>query len=354
MGRNLSKQLMWRFLKHMMVYVWVVLLLLACAYSYCKSRIWYPSLEYYILNEVENNLVSVLLIVFLIGCVILTCVHFAIIAKMMEQMVQAVDDMYTERVRVITLPPVFQEVEDKLNGILGDIRESREAAREAEQRKNDMIVYMAHDLKTPLTSVLGYLALLKEDQDSTQEQREKYLDIAWNKANRLESLINDFFDVTRMNLASMDLEYTKVNLSRMLEQIFYEFRPLFAEKNLTYELQLEDNVMLTCDVEKMERVLDNLIKNAINYSYPNTGIQVCLKKNEGRRVCVSINNHGKTIPKEKQQQLFEQFFRMDTARSSGTGGTGLGLAIAKQIVELHGGRIWCESENEKITFFFII
>lgn len=352
MGKNLSRQLIQRFFRHMLIYVGVVVLLCLAAYVWCKSRIWYPSLEYYILNEVEENLVSVLLIFFLIGCVIISCVHFGKIAKMMEQMVEAVDDMYTERVTFISLPPLFQEVEDKLNLILGDIRDNREAAKEAEKRKNDMLVYMAHDLKTPLTSVLGYLALLKEEQDISPELQQKYLDIAWNKANRLESLINDFFEVTRMNLSAMSLEYSEVNISRMMEQIFYEFRPLFAEKGLTYQLKLEEDVIISCDVEKIERVLDNLIKNAINYSYPNSEIQVTLRKRQEQGMQAVIKNHGKTIPREKQQKLFEQFFRMDSSRSSGTGGTGLGLAIAKQIIELHGGRIRCESENESISFIF--
>lgn len=352
MGKNLSRQLIQRFFRHMLIYIGAVVLLCLAAYVWCKSRIWYPSLEYYILNEVEENLISVLLIFFLIGCVIISCVHFGMIAKMMERMVEAVDDMYTERVTFISLPPLFQEVEDKLNLILGDIRDSREAAKEAEKRKNDMLVYMAHDLKTPLTSVLGYLALLKEEKDISPELQEKYLDIAWNKANRLENLINDFFEVTRMNLSTMSLEYSEVNISRMMEQIFYEFRPLFAEKGLTYQLNLEEDVIISCDVEKMERVLDNLIKNAINYSYRDSEIQVMLRKRQEHGMQAVIKNHGQTIPKEKQQQLFEQFFRMDSSRSSGTGGTGLGLAIAKQIIELHGGRIRCESENENISFIF--
>jgi two-component system sensor histidine kinase VanS len=213
---------------------------------------------------------------------------------------------------------------------------------------------MAHDLKTPLTSVLGYITLLKEEDHISDELRKKYLSIAWNKAQRLENLINDFFEVTRMNLSSMSLEYSDVNISRMMEQIFYEFRPLFQEKGLTYQLNLEEDVTISCDVEKIERVLDNLIKNAINYSYPNTMIQVYLNRKGEDKIQAVIRNKGKTIPKEKQKKLFEQFFRVDSARSSGTGGTGLGLAIAKQIIELHGGRIRCESENEEVAFIFTI
>ena len=220
MGKKLSKQLMRRFFQHLLIYAGVVLLLLLTGYIWCKSRTWYPSLEYYILNEIEDNIFSVILILFLIGCMLITCAHLAKIAKMMERMIDAVDDMYTERVRFITLPPLFQDVENRLNLIMGDIRENREAAKEAEQRKNDMLVYMAHDLKTPLTSVLGYITLLKEEENISNDLRNKYLSIAWSKALRLESLINDFFEVTRMNLSSMSLEYTNVNMSRMMEQIF--------------------------------------------------------------------------------------------------------------------------------------
>ena len=140
----------------------------------------------------------------------------------------------------------------------------------------------------------------------------------------------------------------------MTEQILYEFKPLFEEKGLTYQLDMEPDIFLSCDVDKMERVYDNLLKNAVNYSYENTEIVVKLRKNGEKGMRLVVTNHGKTIPKEKLSRLFEQFFRLDSSRASKTGGSGLGLAIVKEIVTLHGGSITCESEREQVIFTVVM
>lgn len=309
---------------------------------------------YIFLNYLEDHIVSVFLFALLLGCVFIGCYHFTRAAKMIEQITQAVDDLHKERVKYIQLPSVLRDVEQKLNEIMSNVKENRQAAKEAEQKKNEMIVYMAHDLKTPLTSVLGYLTLLKDEKDISEELRHKYLSIAWTKAGRLEDLINEFFEVTRFNYSFMTLDYRTVNMSRMVEQILYEFKPLFQEKGIVYELILTPDVQVHCDVEKMERVFDNLLKNAIHYSYENTSLMVSLKANGEKGMKMIVENRGKTIPKEKLETIFEQFFRLDSARGSQTGGTGLGLAITKQIVELHGGTIRCESADEKIRFIITL
>ena len=216
--------------------------------------------------------------------------------------------------------------------------------------KTELITNVSHDLKTPLTSVIGYLTLLKDEPEISQELRQKYLDIAWNKAGRLEDLVNEFFELTRMNFAHMTLNRSMVNMTMMVEQFMYEFKPLLAEKGMDYELEAEPEIMVYCDIEKMQRVFDNLLKNAINYGYPDSMIHVYLDKNGEQGMKLIVQNHGQTIPAEKLSYLFEQFFRLDSSRDSKTGGIGLGLAIAKQIVELHGGKISCESSNETIIF----
>ena len=269
---------------------------------------------------------------------------------MLELVTTAVDDLYSNRINSVKLPASLQEVERKLNEIMIGIRDSQQEAKDAEQRKNDMIIYMAHDLKTPLTSVIGYLTLLKDEPEISQELRQKYLDIAWNKAGRLEDLVNEFFELTRMNFAHMSLNCSMVNMSMMVEQFMYEFKPLLAEKGMDYQLETEPEIMVYCDIEKMQRVFDNLLKNAINYGYSDSMIHVYLEKNGEQGMRLIVQNHGQTIPAEKLSYLFEQFFRLDSSRDSQTGGTGLGLAIAKQIVELHGGKISCESSNETIVF----
>jgi two-component system sensor histidine kinase VanS len=229
------------------------------------------------------------------------------------------------------------------------VNENRHVTKDAELKKNDMIVYLAHDLKTPLTSVVGYLRLLNDEADISDESRRKYTAVALEKAERLEELIDEFFDITRFSLASMELELGEVSLTRMLEQITYEFKPIFAEKNMTCELSFESELMIRCDGNKMRRVFDNLIRNAVNYGKSGTAVSVSGGR-AGGFVTLSIRNAGKTIAPEKLERLFEQFYRADEARSTGAGGAGLGLAIAKEIVGLHGGTITASSRDEMIEF----
>jgi two-component system sensor histidine kinase VanS len=249
----------------------------------------------------------------------------------------------------IHLPSELKQVENRMNQIKQEATRNARLAKEAEQRKNDLIVYLAHDLKTPLTSVIGYLTLLRDEQQISEELREKYLSISLDKAERLEDLINEFFEITRFNLSHLTLEPSRINLTRMLEQISFEFNPLFAAKNLRCSLQVSSDVEIVCDVNKMERVFDNLIRNAINYSFENSSIEVSVDQ-KPNGVYVHFRNDGNTIPKEKLNRIFEQFYRLDTSRATKTGGAGLGLAIAKEIVELHHGTITAISENNKIEF----
>lgn len=238
---------------------------------------------------------------------------------------------------------------DELNRLRESSNQNALAAKEAEQRKNDLIVYLAHDLKTPLTSVIGYLSLLQDEPEISQELRAKYTGIALNKARRLEELINQFFEITRFQLTHMELEWETIHFSRMLEQTAFEFQPILEEKHLQLQTEIAPDVKLTCDPDKLERVVDNLIRNAISYSYPNTAISLEMHTTEEYAV-LTICNTGRTISPEKLDRIFEQFFRGDSSRATATGGAGLGLAIAKQITELHGGTIKADSRNEQIRF----
>lgn len=237
-----------------------------------------------------------------------------------------------------------------MNQVQHQNQKNRELAREAEQRKNDMIVYLAHDLKTPLTSVIGYLTLLREEREISPELQEKYLSISLNKAERLESLINEFFEITRFNLTHLELETAAISLKLLLEQTVFEFHPVFQEKNLTCRLTVEpENLQITCDPEKLQRVFDNLLRNAVLYSYEGTEIQFRAEEAEGR-VRIQVENRGATILEEKLERVFEQFYRLDRARQSKSGGAGLGLAIAREIVRLHKGSIKAESRQERTIF----
>lgn len=262
---------------------------------------------------------------------------------------RGIDALVNEERGEIILSREMYVTERKLNMVRQTLERRKIDAQMAEQRKNDLIVYLAHDLKTPLTSVLGYLTLLRDENRISEELREKYLSISLDKAERLEDLINEFFEITRFNLTNIELEFSRVNLTRMLEQIIFEFQPMLAEKNLRCALRAEPDLMIKCDVDKMQRVLDNLLRNAVNYSFQDTEISITAERLD-EKLKIEVVNHGNTIPEEKLNRIFEQFYRLDTARTSKSGGAGLGLAIAKEIVERHGGSITAQSADERIVF----
>lgn len=266
---------------------------------------------------------------------------------------ESADKLFDKNVEYINLPPEMVEVEKKLNHFKTEAIKNERLARENEQKKDELILYLAHDIKTPLTSMIGYLSLLSEIKDMPQEQRNRYIDIALDKSYRLEDLINELFDVARFNSEKIVLEKEEINLNLMLEQIADDFYPTLKEMNKKINFTSDEKTILYADPDKLSRVFNNLIKNAVNYSKENTDIDISILNKENQAT-VKITNKGKQIPKEKLDKIFEKFYRLDSSRTSKTGGSGLGLAIAKEIVELHGGRIYAESDMKETTFSVIL
>ena len=296
-------------------------------------------------NNTDLYVMIAVLVVFLIALRI----YLSGFTKYFNEINRGIDALIEEKSSDVVLSPELAATEKKINYIKHTLGQRKMATEIAEQRKNDLVVYLAHDLKTPLTSVIGYLTLLRDENQISEELREKYLSISLEKAERLEDLINEFFEITRFNLSEITLEYSRVNLTRLLEQLTYEFQPMLLEKNLECVLEIAPDTKWKCDVNKMQRVFDNLLRNAVNYSFENGTIHIVVTQDENN-ITIKFRNQGNTIPKEKLERIFEQFYRLDTARSSRSGGAGLGLAIAKEIVELHGGIITARSENEVIEF----
>ncbi len=246
-------------------------------------------------------------------------------------------------------PREHAEVLAQISEIKSAMQRDKQILKEEASRKNDLITYLAHDLKTPLTSVIGYLSLLDEVPDMPQQQKEKYVNIALDKAHRLEKLINEFFDITRYNLQQIELEEERIDLSYMLMQMADEFYPILKTHGNTIRVEAAEDLTVYGDSLKLARVFNNLLKNAVYYSYPNTEITIRAEQ-LAQAVRISFSNQGKTIPAQKLNAVFEKFFRLDEARATNTGGAGLGLAIAKEIVTLHGGTITAKSEREQTTF----
>lgn len=317
-----------------------------------STRIWYQTDPYWpMLHWLNLHVIAVCVAASGAICLIVTIYYLFRAFRQMDEVVGAAGKLVHQPEQPLRLSRSLQGVQNELNLVREQALRNEMAAKEAEQKKNDLIVYLAHDLKTPLTSVIGYLSLLRDEPQISEQLRQRYTGIALNKAERLEELINEFFDITRFNLSVMTLEKETIHLSRMLEQIASEFAPILQEKGLTLELAIEKEVNLSGDADKLERVFDNLLRNAVNYSYPNTVIQLSMEqRKEEHKVLLRVQNHGRTIAKEKLEHIFEQFFRVDASRSSATGGSGLGLAIARQIVEMHHGQIRAESADEMIVF----
>jgi len=244
----------------------------------------------------------------------------------------------------------FSVMAASLNEMVGDLRDLMDKEREAERTKNELITNIAHDLRTPLTSTIGYLELLSKDGVIDQELQKKYIGIAYVKTKRLEKLIEDLFGFTKLNYGKISMNVSKVDVIKLLSQLLEEFYPSFMDKNLSYELQSNVPVQIvSADANLLARLFDNLINNAIKYGADGKRILVKVHGSE-ELVSIQVVNYGYVIPEEELPLIFNKFYRVEQSRSTNTGGTGLGLAISKSIVDMHGGTIHVSSDLSGTVF----
>lgn len=299
---------------------------------------------------IRNNIEIFIYVAVAISILILCRVMLLKFVKYFEEINTGIDILIQNEDKQIELSAELEFMEQKLNTLKRTLEKREHDAKLAEQRKNEVVMYLAHDIKTPLTSVIGYLILLDEAPDMPREQKAKYVHITLDKAYRLEQLIDEFFEITRYNLQTITLTKKHIDLYYMLVQMTDEFYPQLAAKGKQVVLHVSEDLTVFGDADKLARVFNNILKNATAYSKDDSVIDITANLSEDV-VSIVFENDG-NIPKDKLATIFEQFYRLDDARSSDTGGAGLGLAIAKEIIVQHGGQIYAES-NDNSTIFTV-
>ena len=231
-NRRLSTRLFWQLILALCAYTVSGVFFYFLARNLYNLFIWQGNeLIYQLVHWLDMRADIVVLLYLMIGYVAIFLHYWRQPFRYIGEIAQATEQVVRADDELIALPGALQEFELKMNQLKLKLRDNERAAREAEQRKNDLVVYLAHDLKTPLTSVIGYLTLLRDEGEISEGLRQKYLSISLDKAERLEELINEFFEITRFNLSTLTLEPSRVNLTRMLEQLVYEFKPMLDENS---------------------------------------------------------------------------------------------------------------------------
>lgn len=248
----------------------------------------------------------------------------------------------------------------RLKPMIGNVNSLFEAAqtsmteeRAIERSKDEMITNVSHDLRTPLTSILGYLGLIKNDETGTlpRETMVKYTNTAFAKAEQMKSLVEDLFDYTQVAQVDFKLHWAPLDLSAMLNQLAVNFELEAKQRNLVISAVTNaDSIEMVGDPDRLARVFMNLISNGLKYGEGATFIRLSAKVLADNWVEVRVQNDGERIPEESIGRLFDRFYRVEGSRNLKTGGTGLGLAIVQGIVDAHGGNIHVESDSDLTSF----
>lgn len=252
-----------------------------------------------------------------------------------------------------TIKGETQRVIASVNALVDSVIASMNEERRIEKSKDELITNVSHDLRTPLTSIIGYLGLVEDRQYHSEDELLKYTDTAFNKAKQMKSLVDDLFVYTKMRQTDTPLSIATLDVGQMLEQLEASFELEASEKGMAINIDLPDKpIHIEADGEKLGRVFNNLITNALKYGEGAKNINLRAKQPNDQEVVINVENDGKKIPEAALSQVFERFYRVEGSRSKATGGTGLGLAIAQSIVNRHGGYIYVTS-TDALTRFII-
>ena len=301
---------------------------------------------YYAAKELKTPLVVGVYLVVCIG-ILFSTINRSI--RYFDELSAAVAGQFSDRGKPVELPDDLRIVRSELEEIRLRSLADEVVAKMAEQRKNELVAYLAHDTRTPLTSVLGYLSLLRDTPSLPEAQRVEFAGIAYEKAERLGGLIDEFFEITRYNLQSVSIERETVDIAFFCRQVADEFFPEAEARGVKLSVEATKGETFFVDPDKFARALSNVVRNAIAFAERGSTIPITATV-EGGRAVIEVENRGREISPAHLQSIFEKFYREDAARSTNRGGAGLGLAIAKEIVAAHGGDIAARSDRGVTVF----
>ena len=243
-----------------------------------------------------------------------------------------------------------QHVITSVNALVDTITQAMQEERASEKSKDELITNVSHDLRTPLTSIIGYLGLIEDHQYQSEEDIVKYSHIAYDKAKQMKNLVEDLFEYTKVQQHGAPVNLMTVDLGQLLEQVGASFELEADKKGMAINVTCEPSPLsITADPEKLGRLFSNLVANALKYGHGASYIHLTAKQ-LGEKVVITVANDGEKIPAESVKHLFERFYRVESSRNKATGGTGLGLAIVQSIVELHHGSVTARSDDQETAF----
>ena len=243
-----------------------------------------------------------------------------------------------------------QHVITSVNALVDSAVQSMDDERKIEKSKDELITNVSHDLRTPLTSIIGYLGLIEDKQYQNEEDILKYTHIAYEKAKQMKNLVDDLFEYTKVQQHGAPVNIMWVDLNQLLEQLTASFALEADRRGIEISSKVVPHpLMIEADPEKLGRVFNNLVANAFKYGNGGSYIRITAHQ-EQDKVVVKVANDGTPIPEKAQSHLFERFYRAEASRSRATGGTGLGLAIVKSIVDLHHGQVTVSSDADETAF----
>ncbi len=320
-------------------------------YNEDTGQLKYRDLSTY--YTIRNLKLPVAMMIYLIGCLLILFLTLNKAAHYFDDIFGAISTMFKDKNEPVELPKDLAIIQSELNEIRERSRADELAAHMAETRKNELVAYLAHDIRTPLTTIIGYLALLNENDDLPTTTRQRYIASAYEKSERLETLINEFFEITRYNLQAIPIERENINVLLFCEQVADAFYPEASTRDIVLTVRAPFSSTFFVDPDKMARALGNIVRNAVAYADNKSTILIEATETEDSTT-ISISNKGKEISKTHLDSIFEKFYREDSSRTQSKGGAGLGLAIAREIISAHEGTITATSKQGITTFTVVI